>query len=354
MTKPPKRPCARRRDKLAFGLLVATLTTAPRARAEDSPADEVVVIGGGAAFREAVSIALSPWQLHVVASDEPPPSSVVPRASRDARAMAERHSVGSVVWVSSDVEPALFVYERKSDQLLARALAHGPPFDAPTAASVALTVKTMLRSSEIAPRDERVGAAPHDHAPIETERRPPPLVVSPARLRVDVTGAARTIGAGVDARIGVGASYWLGDERRLGLGLGLLAGPGLGVETAQFRGRFDEIAASPTLRVRAAIVQSLTLEPRIGTTLHLTQIDGVTMKNPTAATRSRADASIDVGAMLAVELGKSNGGSSAFVGLDLSASYMLRYQSYLVLSERVFELSPFQGALGLRFGVGLL
>src|SRR5262245_32578719 len=80
-------------------------------------ARDVVVINGGSSFREAVSVALSSWDLRVVpAGDAPPPSTEAPRAAREARAIADRMGAAGVIWIGGhDREQALLVYDADTD-----------------------------------------------------------------------------------------------------------------------------------------------------------------------------------------------------------------------------------------------
>ena len=90
------------------------------------------------------------------------------------------------------------------------------------------------------------------------------------------------------------------------------------------------------------------MEPRVGTTLHATNIDGVAVATAQATSRSRLDASIDVGAVLDIVVSRN-----AAIGLDLGGAAMLRYQRYLVGPTPVLSLAPLQGSAGLRLAVGL-
>lgn len=324
---------------------------------------DVVVIGGGSAFQNAVTVALSAWELHVVSAEATAPSPEQPRASREARAIADRHAqAAGVVWVgtSHDNEHALFIYDRETDQLVSRPLSQGPPFDAPSAASAALSVKTLLRSSTVAPPSERIGAetAPAPSPPPSPSRAPAapegeasspiPSPVEDPRVMLEVGGSARAVAGRVDARIGAGATYWLDASRRVGVALVGHAGPGLAIDAPRFRGRFDELSLSPSLRLRVPLTPQLRLEPRAGMTLHGTRIDGVAMTTAEPATRDRLDASLSAGIVLEIALSRMTR-----LGLDLEGAWVMRYQRYLVSAEQVFELDPLQGSAGLRLAVGL-
>src|SRR6185437_6759100 len=173
---------------LAFALVARPALASPR---------DVVLIGGGPAFQNAVSVALGAWSLHVVTTDAAAPPVDVTRAAKEARVIVDRYGAAGVVWIASrDHEHALLVYDAETDQLVSRVLSRAPPFDAPTAAAAALSVKTLLRSSTVAPLAERIGAPAAESAP------PPeaPVVVAPSRspepparppITIEIGGAVR-------------------------------------------------------------------------------------------------------------------------------------------------------------------
>lgn len=347
---------------VAVAVLLVSILWPTTARAA---ARNVVVVGGGPTFRDAVTVALTPWSLVVVPVETAPPEPVMPRAGREARSIAQRYGAAGVVWLTaSEDEHALWVYDGATGQVVTRVMDVGPPFDAPSAAAAALSVKTLLRASTVAPPGERLGAeaAPPASGAVPADEppgpAPPERADAPARLeappgargpvQIEVGGAARAIADDVDARIGLGASLWMGPSSRVGVGLVARGGPGLGVSAERFRGRFDELSVSPSLRVSVPLSSTVGLEPRVGTTLHVTRIDGVTLETAQAARESRLDASIDGGAVLDVAVSRSTR-----VGLDVELGYVLRYQRYLVSNAPVFELGPVQASVGLRLATGL-
>lgn len=353
------------RRLLSIALALSTMLAADRARAEASTeARAVLVIGGGGQFRDAMTVALSPWQLRVVPLEMPPPRPVMPRAADEARALAQQWGATGLVWVAMDQnEPSLWVYDASTDQIVTRRIASPPPFDAPTAAAAALSVKTLLRASTVAPAEERIGAsatsssrgAAEGRAALGAGTTSPDRpsgtepVTAPALLRAELEVDGRTIASAIDTRVAAGASVWLGPERRLGLAVAASFGPGLSVSEAQFAGRFSEIAVAPSLRYRLPLARRLVLEPRLGTSLHATTIDGVAVVAARPASSSRLDGSVD--AALALELLVT---PAVGLALDGGVSAMLRYQRYLVESDSVFELRPVQGFLGLRLTTSLL
>jgi hypothetical protein len=285
----------------------------------------------------------------------------MPGAADEARALAQEYRASGVVWIATEPGGAsLWIYDASTDQVVTRRVDATPPFDAPTAAAAALSVKTLLRSSTVAPPAERLGAAP---APPPASPAPPrapsdearpvesgaPPRASEAALRAELEGAGRALADKVDLRVAIGASAWLGARRNMGVALVGSFGPGLSIDAPRFAGRFAEVALSPSARLRLPLGRGLILEPRVGTSLHATSIDGVAVRTTRAAATSRLDGSLD--AALALDLAATR---TIGVALDLGVSAMLRYQRYLVDTEAIFELRPFQAFAGLRLTTGLL
>jgi hypothetical protein len=270
----------------------------------------------------------------------------MPRAADEARVLAQRFDVAGLVWVTTEQnESSLWVYDASTDQVVSRGLATPPPFDAPTAASAALSVKTLLRSSTVAPLDERIGAPPTREAeapaaPREVAADPGP---SPALARLEMGAAARALAGSMDTRLSGGASVWFGAKRNVGVGLVGQFGPGLAVSADRFSGHFAEVSIAPSVRFRVPLARGVTLEPRLGTSLHATSIDGVAVRTSRSASDKRLDGSFDLGIALDFTLSRT-----LACGVDVSGAAMLRYQRYLVNAEPVFELRQFQGYAGLR------
>lgn len=354
----------------ALASSISVLAGAGEAHAAE--AGRVLVIGGGAGFRDAVGVVLTPWKLSVLPADMPPPRGVMPRAAEEARALGQRFNAVGVVWVAAeDHEYALFIYDAKTEQIVSRALDKGPPFDAPTAASHALSVKSLLRASTVAPPEERLGAVAPPVAPpppqgatgtdeprlVPTDPGSPPAPdlgtslppFEAPLLRAELGGAARIVADSPDVRLGAGLSLWPDANRRIGVGLEAQFGPGLGITQDRFTGRFSEVGVATNVRYRIPLARRFDVVPRVGLGLHATQIQGVVVSNAEPADESRVDGSVDIGATLDAAVARS-----FRLGVDLGASYMLRYQRYTVAGAQVLELHPLSLGIGLRLSTGLL
>ena len=108
-------------------------------------------------FERAIRSVLEPWDTAVVVQKLGGPGNTMPASAERARAIATQSNAEAVVWVSQSNEgTALWMYDVRSDRVVARELSSRPPFDQGTAASVALMVKTLLRLSDVPPPGERL------------------------------------------------------------------------------------------------------------------------------------------------------------------------------------------------------
>jgi hypothetical protein len=172
---------------------------------------------------------------------------------------------------------------------------------------------------------------------------PPPPPPPTSFVSIEVGGAVRAVAKDADTRISLGGAFWAG---RFGTGIAVRLGPGLGVEEPRFRGHFDEITVAPSLRYRQPLTGWLRVEPRVGASLHATRIDGVAMTTAKPADAKRLDVGLDLGGVLDFAIART-----AWLGLDLDGSYILRYQRYFVGNTSVLTLAPLQGSVGLRLSM---
>ncbi len=316
--------------RIASALLALAIALAGReARAERRT---VALVNGNDVVERQVRIALSTWELEVKHVDWTSLSSGMPGAALEARQVADAQKVEIVVWISETGQShALWVFDAKAGHIVTRPLSMAPPTDAANAASLALTLKTLMRSTTAAPANERIGDAE-------------PGMPGAGYFRVEASGGARMFAnaGGADLRIGVGAFWFprpLGDY--MGLGFGFAAGPGVGVATGTFAGRFLDLAAGPVLRGRIPLGTRFTLGPEAGPQLHFTSLDGATSAGAQVRSTHR-NVSLDGSVVLSFALSQA-----VEVGLRGQAAYLFLYQNYVVGSESALKLAPVQltGAL---------
>jgi hypothetical protein len=337
-------------------------TIFPGHAAADERAERVLLVAPPAGLESAVRIALSAWPITVVveaaspdsqrasqrASQDAGPGATMPGSADRARALAARHGAGAVVWLSDDGAGgrALWIYDRASRRTSARRLTRRPPFDEPTAAAVALSIKTLLRHSSVVPVVERYGVAA---ARAEIASRPP-------RLLVDTLASARIRprGPGAEPRLGVGVRAAPGPVARLGaLAARFHVGPGVPVDAPGFTGQFSDLQLAAALAARVSIRRDAGLElwPSLGASLHFTEIEGAVPGQARRARAERVNPTADGGLSLELAL-------SRWPWLRLSASaagsFALRRQIYLVGGEPVLTLRRVELEIGAAISVLLL
>jgi len=288
-------------------------------------APRVLVVGGDAELESAIRVALAPWSVEVVASLGPAPPPAMPEAARRAEALGTEAQALAVVWAA---DGTLWIWDRASEQLVARPLHAALPLEGAAAASAALSVKTVLRGTLVAPEPERLV--------------PPPAVAAPAvetPWRLEAAGGARYWSSGGwEPRLGA-AAYWGW------LSLGASAGSGVPVDNATFsvRLRDVEVGALAHLDFGGDRVRG---EFALGPSLHVLTLD---VRAPAfSRTVNRADPSIDVTAGVDARLGRR-----ATIGMFGAANVFLLRQRYLANDVVVLDVAPVAVDAGLRVRVDL-
>ncbi len=317
---------------------LAGVLAAGNARAEKRT---VALVNGNDVMERQVRIALSTWRLEVRHVDWTSLSSGMPQAAKEARQVADAQKVDLVVWISeTGTSHALWVYDATAGHIVTRPLTMAPPTDAANAASLALTVKTLMRSTTAAPADERLRAAE-------------PTLPTVGVFRVEAYGGARRVARGGDAdmRIGLTALWFprpLGEY--VGVGFSFAAGPGIGVATSAFAGRYLDLALGPALRGRIPLGARFAIEPEVGPQLHLTSLDGATTlaADNVPVKSTQRDAAVDGAVLFSFAVTPQ-----VALGLRGGASYLLRFQNYTVAGQSVLDLLPLQLQAALVLGARL-
>lgn len=338
----------------AVALAASVILAAARPAAAEGEPSRVIVWGAGPAFEHAASVALSPWLVQVSEIDaSPPPADAFAQAADRCRA----HGARALVWFGrGGGGVALYVYDAQTERLLSRVVPQGPPFDEVSAAAGALSLKTLLRASAVAPEGEREApppaAAPSPSPPAAAAPppdAPPARAPSPParRLEVALEAGARTLGDAAEPRVGSAVRAFWGEADGPGVEIAGRVGRGRAVETAALAGRLHAGAVAASLRYRAGVGGAV-VEPSLGATLHVASLTGVTDRGVEVGS-GRVDASVDAGAMFGLRLAPR-----VTAGLEAQGSYLTRYPRYLVGGAPVLELSPVQGAVWLKLLVGVL
>jgi hypothetical protein len=270
-----------------------------------------------------VSLALSPWGVTARVTHEPSPGTDLPGAARRAAALSRRLAASVLVWISSsDQGSLLWIYELDTDEVSTRELGAAPPFSSPDAAAVALSLKTLLRTTEVAPQAERFGAAP---------ARPEPPV---QHLTLEAGGDVRYLArATTEVRATVGGVWWFRPApTRFGAGLEFGAGPGVQLERPNFVGQFRQLSLSGALIWQVVGNRFLASALSAGASAHFSELSGFSENVGRSAVTRRVVPSLDAGTEVDLSLGAG----------------------YLVQGAAVFELWPIAAEFGVRLGVNLL
>jgi hypothetical protein len=297
---------------------------------------------------DAISVALSPWGLRVLPVTGTLSPGELPSAATTSRAIASAQGAGAVAWVT--LSPArqalLWLYDAQTEQMTVRSLSVSPPFDDASAAAVALTLKTLLRSTAIAPEAERPGpelrtapatpTASATAAPTATSTPGSPSSPRAHSLRLDAfaTGHFPTgTDPSVAPRAGLGFAWWpVRWRERFGFGIDLRAGASGSFSPRSFVGTFSDTAAGASARARLG-GEPLSVEVLIGPSLHLTSLSGTATATGRSATIQRLDPAFDIVVIPQVSLG-----ARARVGLFLGSTVLLRTQRYSLDTDEILRV----------------
>jgi hypothetical protein len=313
-------------------IAIACVLWSGSARALEHEARRVALLNADAELLRSVSIALSPWQLEVLALEAPSPPRSLPEAAVEARELSRSLGANAVVWVSiAETTSVVWVYDAQSQRVSSRVQAQLPPFDGPAAAAVALSLKTMLRTTELAPLGERFGATPA------------PRPAWPALLRLEVTAGARAFAPdALEPWLSLGAAVWPArSPGSWGLSMRAAFTTGAGVAADSLSGVVRELAFSAALRRWIALGDAVGVVPFAGASAHLSQLDGAVTATGAPVSVTRVNPSIDAGVALPIRAV-----GSFDLGPYLAASYMTRTQRYLVHGAVALEAWAWSLELG--------
>ena len=284
----------------------------------------------------AVSLALSPWGIETIGSDAALPKSSQPEAVQVASRLARQLGVEAIVWITSLKDGSLlWVFDLRTGDVTARILPETPPFDSAAAAAVALSVKTVLRSSVVAPPEERFGAPS----------------TSPRTDRIsaaEIGAGGHWVGEGeVDFRIELAGVLWFAAARRVGLSLEVSSGPGLQIDHPDYSGSYRELVAGAKARFRLVHLQDFSVAVALGGAAHWAMLRGTLAADSRESNVDRLNGSLDFETSVNFEV--SNG---VYLGTSLGTVYFPAYRRYLVSGQSVFAPWPlvanFSGYVGVE------
>jgi hypothetical protein len=292
--------------------------------------EPIVLVNPPALLEEATSKALVAWQLRLRSIEAVVPSESMPGARDSAQALSATYQARAVVWLTSnDDGPALWVYDADDDRVAVRKLSVTPPFDEASAASVALSIKTLLMHSNTAPAEERFGAEPNSTILEEPVAR----ATMPAAMTwfFEAQGSGRHSLANDDSlemRVALGISRLVGPME---VGAALVLGPGRTIAAPEFRGHYSDIAFATHLRYPMHW-GSWSLTPSVGASLHATKISGTLSENNRVVAASRENPSLAAGVFA------TRSWERIRFGIGVRTDLFLRSQRYLVKDEPVLDL----------------
>ncbi len=307
--------------RLAVVLLALVSVLGAGTSAANTSERRVAVLQPDGELLRALSIALSPWGLQTVQSDAALPVSSQPEAVQMASRLARELDVQALVWITTaESGSLLWVFDVSSGDVTARMLAETPPFDGAAAAAIALSVKTVLRSSGVAPPEERLGS-----------RTEPPKLQRSAALELGA-GVRWFAADAADVRLEVAGVSWLTASRNLGLSLAVSWGPGVQIDDPAYTGSYRELTAGGEARFRPVRTPRLALSVALGATAHWATLDGTVARGSSKSRVQRVNASLDLAAQIDVYVS-----GAVYLGASAAGVYSLKNQRFLVEGTPIFS-----------------
>jgi hypothetical protein len=285
-----------------FLFFLALILASRLAHADGS---ELLLLSKDKALVHAVASALRPYGIEVRPSEDEPPVASMPAAASEARTLAARNGAHRVAWIAtSDDGPSLWIYDPVTDHAVTRPLSRTPPYDEATAASVALSVKTLLRSlDEVSTAvTTQTTATPEIHErAVERVAPPPPRPVArDARVVTAIGGVARireTNAEPLEPRL----AMWLGVRLASWFAIGTTASFGPGVASNESTTALRLVDTTVGVWARATVgTGALRLGAVLPFDVHIERLTGVALGIPVAS--SHVNASFGVGAFGSVVL----------------------------------------------------
>ncbi len=307
----------------------------------------IVMVAPPPALLEAAQRTLHPWDISVSAieAEDASPSESMPGARDRAKQLCHQHGARAIVWLTSNRDgEALWVFDMQTDRVVVRKLNVKLPLQDSEAAAVALSIKTLLMHTPIAPPAERFGAEVVDSKPAASR---------PASMRASSTLWSATSGFGVRR----GINHDGHTEMRLALGIyrnfqhlrvgaQLSSGTGYSLENPNFRGHIaDWSLAAETLLTKPW--QGFHWFGGASLGLHRTHLSGVLTTGDASVSVIRYNPSI--GARVGLE--KAMGATR--IGLGSQLRYFTRSQRYLAAGTTVLHVPTFDIETGIYLSLSL-
>jgi hypothetical protein len=293
-----------------------------RARAA---ARRIALVHEGPGLTRSVELALYPWDVTVLEIGDAPPDATAADAASSADVIARRHDADAIAWIAHEQGGAtLWFYDATTHALHSHPLPPLPPDDAAGLAAVALSLKTLVRTT---PWEARLPTVP----------REPPGSRWETELSAEALARVPLSGASAEPRFGLWAYEWYGTSRWMwGAALGASAGLGMTADDGHGgRATLQDVDVRAALAAKVRLAPRLFLEPRVGLSAHVERAEVSEASAAATSTDTRVNPSLDVGLALGWALAR---GLVWSLGIELLDS--LRYQRWLLGSDVVFGPSP--------------
>jgi hypothetical protein len=288
-------------------------TDPPAAAPPPTPAEgvhEVVVLDPPRGLERALRRALSPWGMRVGSVVRAKPGATLPGSALDASSLARELDAKALVWMTANADgAALWLYIASKDAVTVRSVPD-QPLNQVLAAALALSVKTWLLESDLAPKPTASVARPGPEPPIPDEeatagKSPAANVAPEAPLAVpslpddadDLPTWQLLVFAGarrgafqrvsVDLRYGaeVRASPWSTESGALRLWLAVRGETGelQDIDTAQFRGVYAERGAGAFVGLSGRLTSWMGAALHTGVSLQNALVSGTLLSDGISA-----------------------------------------------------------------------
>ena len=338
----PRRRCTRTRTerahaRRALGVLAIVVTHAIAIGEAHAEPRRLAVLGGGAALKRSMDVALDPWDVDVVLLDDAPPDALAADAVVRAASIAEHHGVDAVAWFRrTDDETVLWLFDARTRTIQQRTLGAAALAESARDASLALSLKTLIRAS-VAPPPSSPGmqheAKGEGASAIVTADAPTEPRATALRLEAALALRTPLHGSPAEPRIELGVTRWLAPSWGLGLAVGV--GPGVTFDGADASGSRSDAEVRASIRARAFALGPVAFEPRFGASLHAEETRATRREAATTTSETRVNPTLEAGVAL---VWRAIDRLEVAVGVE--ARYALRYQRLLLGDRDVFAPSP--------------